>query len=39
MEVMKAFEGEESAEKKEGDAAADALADEVSKAKVEEEAA
>ena len=39
MEVMKAFEGEESQEKKEGDAAADALADDVAKAKVAEEAA
>ena len=36
MEVMKAFEGEVSAEKQEGDAAADALADEVSKANVQE---
>jgi Ran-binding protein 1 len=37
MVLMEAFEGEESAEKKEGDAAADALADDVSKAKVEDE--
>ena len=37
MEVMKQFEGEESAEKKEGDAAADALADDVAKAAVAEE--
>ena len=37
MEVMKEFEGEESEEKKEGDAAADALADQVAETKVGEE--
>ena len=37
MEVMKQFEGEESEEKKDGDAAADALADKVAEAKVGEE--
>jgi hypothetical protein len=36
MTAMEAFEGEESADKKEGDAAADALADELGAAKVEE---
>ena len=37
MEVMKQFEGEESEEKKDGDAAADALADKVAEAKVGDE--
>lgn len=37
MKVMEVFEGQESEEKKEGDAAADALADDVAKAKVEGE--
>ena len=37
FQVMKEFEGEESEEKKEGDAAADALADQVAETKVGEE--